>query len=598
MTGAIVPARRWAATFCLSMHSLRRQIVVGLAAILAAATSCARASREPRYVGPDSLTLVVAGTTDVHGWLRGWDYFTNAPDTTRGLTRVATIVDSLRAANPDRVLLVDAGDLLQGTLMATIALRDSLVTNPIIAAMNAMQYDAAAIGNHEFNYGTRYLGRAINQATFPFLAANALSPSGTRAFVPWTLVTRSGVKVGIVGGTTPGSMIWDRDKLAGRVVIGDIVPAVAASTADARSKGADVVIVVLHAGLADAASYDTTATGLPSENVAARVAREVPGVNLVVFGHSHRELPDTTIGAALVTQPRNWAGSVSVSRLSLARSGGRWRVTGHRGGVIRARGHAEQPALLASTATAHRRAVELATSPIGSTSAAWRADSARVVDTPILDFILEVERRVSGADLASVAAFNLNASFGPGPITVAKMAELYPYENNVLRAVRISGRQLREYLEFSSRYFRERASGDSLIDASVPGFNYDIVAGVDYVIDISKPVGSRVTTLTRNGRPVADNDSFTMALHDYRQQGGGGFAMLRGAPVVYDEQKQIRQLLIDEVQRKGTLNPADYFKQNWRLAPDSLVGAAYRSMRRLPYDRPPAVRPTPPSGTP
>jgi 2',3'-cyclic-nucleotide 2'-phosphodiesterase (5'-nucleotidase family) len=582
------------------MHSLRRQIVIGLAAVLAAATSCARASREARYNGPDSLTLVVAGTTDVHGWLRGWDYFANAPDSTRGLTRVATIVDSLRAANPDRVLLVDAGDLLQGTAITSIALRDSLVGNPIIAAMNAMQYDAAAIGNHEFNFGTRYLERAINRATFPFLAANALSPSGTRAFVPWTMVTRSGVKVAIVGGTTPGSMIWDRDKLSGRVVIGDIVPAVAASTAEARLKGADVVIAVLHSGLADAASYDTMSTGIPSENVAARVAREVPGVNLVVFGHSHRELPDTTIGSALVTQPRNWAGSVSVSRLSLSRVDGGWRVTGHRGGVIRARGHAEQPALLASTAAAHRRAVELITTPIGSTSAVWRADSARVIDTPIIDFILEVERRVSGADLASVAAFSLNASFGPGPITAAKMAELYPYENNVLRAVRISGRQLREYLEYSSRYFRERASGDSLIDASVPGFNYDIVAGVEYVLDISKPIGSRVTSLMRNGRPVSDADSFTMALHDYRQQGGGGFAMLRGAPVVYDQGEQIRDLLIEEVRRKRTLNPGDYFTQNWRLAPDSTVGAAYRSMRRLPFDnpRPPAARTTPPSGAP
>ncbi|HEX7938361.1 MAG TPA: 5'-nucleotidase C-terminal domain-containing protein, partial [Gemmatimonadaceae bacterium] len=200
--------------------------------------------------------------------------------------------------------------------------------------------------------------------------------------------------------------------------------------------------------------------------------------------------------------------------------------------------------------------------------------------------ILEVERRVSGADLASVAAFNLNAHFGPGPITIAAMAELYPYENNTLRAVRINGKQLREYLEFSSRYFRQDAPADSLIDSRIPGFNYDIVAGVDYTLDISKPIGARVTSLSRNGRPVQDSDSFTMALHDYRQQGGGGFAMIQGAPVVYDKQETIRQLLIDEVRRKGILRPEDYFVQNWRLMPDSIVGAAYRAMRRGPYDRP------------
>lgn len=566
--------------------------------VFAAVTACVRAGSAPRAAaGPDSLTLIVAGTTDVHGWLRGWDYFANAPDTTRGLTRVATIVDSLRSANPDRVLLVDAGDLLQGTLVTSIALRDSLGTNPIIATMNAMGYDAAAIGNHEFNYGRRYLSRAINQATFPFLAANAFTPSGTRAYVPWTLVSRSGVRVGIVGGTTPGSMIWDRDKLAGQVVVRDIVPSVREAVAEARSKGADVVVVLLHAGFNEPSSYDTAATGLPSENVAARVAREVPGVDLVVFGHSHRELADTIIGTTLLTQPRNWAGGISVSHLTLTRRGAAYRVVARRGGVIRARGHAEQAALLAKTADVHRRAVEFVNTPLGTTTVAWSADSARVMDTPIIDFILDVERRVSGADLASVAAFNLNARFGPGPITLAAMAELYPYENNVLRVVRISGKQLRQYLEFSSRYFRERASGDSLIDGGVPGFNYDIVAGVDYVLDISKPIGSRVTTLARNGRPVQDSDSFTMALHDYRQQGGGGFAMIQGAPVVYDKQETIRQLLIDEVRRKGTLVPEDYFIRNWRLEPDSLVGAAYRAMRRGPFDRPrPAL--VPPPGTP
>jgi 2',3'-cyclic-nucleotide 2'-phosphodiesterase/3'-nucleotidase len=155
--------------------------------------------------------------------------------------------------------------------------------------------------------------------------------------------------------------------------------------------------------------------------------------------------------------------------------------------------------------------------------------------------------------------------------------------------VRISGRQLREYLEFSARYFRESPPPDSLIDARVPGFNFDIVTGVEYVLDISRPIGARVTTLTRNGRPVVDSDMFTMALNDYRQSGGGGYGMLRGAPLVYDQQQSIRQLLIDEIQRRGTLRPEDYFTSSWRIAPDSLVGPAYRSMRRGQFDRP---RPT------
>jgi 2',3'-cyclic-nucleotide 2'-phosphodiesterase (5'-nucleotidase family) len=565
-----------------------------LFALLIPLAACASPQRPAPAAGlpasPDTLELFVAGTTDTHGWLRGWEYFRNGPDTTRGLTRIATIMDSIRAAAPDRVVLVDAGDDMTGTPITSVALRDSAQPNPIIAAMNALRYDAAVIGNHEFNFGLAYLNRAIAQARFPMLAANVYSPDGRHTYVPSVMIERAGVRVAIIGATTPGAMIWDRDKLRGRIEVRDIVPSVRAAVQDARSR-ADVVVVAMHSGLSDPSSYDTVSSGVASENVAARVAREVPGIDVIVFGHTHREVADTTIGTTLLQQPRNWAGSVSVARLTLARSGNAYRVVRKQGSVIRARGHQEQAAMLAATASAHERAVALATTPIGTTAHRWSADSSRVMDTPILDFLLEVMRRTSGADLASTGAFSLNAQFGPGPITQADMAELYPYENNVLRAVRISGRQLRDYLEYSARYFRDRVSADSVVDQSVPGYNFDIVAGVDYAIDLTKPIGSRIHGLTRNGKPVADTDTFTMALNDYRQSGGGGFAMLRGAPLVYDQQQLIRDLLVEEVRRRGTLNPADYFTQNWRLLPDSIVGAAYRSMRRLPYDRPVAPRP-------
>lgn len=561
--------------------------------------ACAPPASPPSAAAPaataaDTVRLVIAGTTDVHGWLRGWDYFANAVDSGRGLTRIATLVDSLRSANQDRVVLVDAGDDLQGTAITSIALQDSLLPNPIIAAMNALRYDAAVIGNHEFNYGLSYLNRAVAQATFPMLAANVYTPDGRQPYMARALVTRAGVRVAVIGATTPGSMIWDRDKLRGRVEVRDILPTVRASVSDARAQGADVVLVVLHSGLDGASSYDTATTGVASENVSARVARAVPGIDVIVFGHSHRELADTTIAGVLLQQPRNFAGSLSVATLTLVRDTGGFRVVAKRGQVIRARGQAEQEAMLAVTEGAHDRAQKHVAEALGTSSVAWRADSARVMDTPIIDFVLEVQRRAANADLSSTSAFNLNAGFGPGAVTRAHIAELYPYENNRLRAVRITGSQLREYLEFSARYFRASPRSDSLIDPSIPGFNFDIVAGVDYVIDLTRPIGARITQLTRNGRAVSDTDSFTLALNDYRQSGGGGYAMLQGAPLVYDQGQLIRELLIDEVRRAGALRPADYFQRNWRIVPDSMVGAAYRSMRRMPYDRPRVATPANP----
>ena len=165
------------------------------------AAACARAPFPPpaptsvtAAPAVDTVQVVIAGTTDVHGWLRGWDYSTNVPDSTRGLTRVATIMDSVRAANPDRVVLVDAGDDLQGTAITSIALRDSLQPNPIIQAMNALRYDAAVIGNQEFNYGLSYLNRAVAQATFPMLAANVYRPNGSRPYMAAAVVQRGGVQ--------------------------------------------------------------------------------------------------------------------------------------------------------------------------------------------------------------------------------------------------------------------------------------------------------------------------------------------------------------------------------------------------------------------
>ena len=572
--------------------------------ILLAALACAPppATRGSAASAGDPVDLIVAATTDVHGWVRGWDYQVDRADPARGLSRAATVVDSLRAEAPGRVILIDAGDLLQGNSLAYVAARVvPTAPNPMVAAMNTMGYDAIAIGNHEFNYGLPNLRGVIAQARFPFLAANAYTPQGTRAFPAWTIVERAGVRVGIVGATTPGSMVWDRENLSGQVVVRDVVPEVRAAVAEARRAGAQVIVVSIHSGLTGTSTYDTVATGLPSENVSARVAREVAGIDLLIYGHSHSQMPDTTIGTTLLMQPKNWVASVGVARLTVDTSGTTARVTAKRSTLVPVAGRVEHPAVLAATEALHARTREYVTTPIGTTPVAWRGDSARVVDTPLIDFILEVQRRAAGADLASTAAFSLDAELDAGPISIAELSRLYPYDNT-LRAIRISGRQLREYLEHSARYYRTmpaagQAGGGSLVDPSIPGYNFDIVAGADYTIDLTRPIGSRVTRLSVAGRPVTDADSFTFALNNYRQTGGGNYAMLAGAPVVYDRQEEIRQLLIDEVRRRGTIRPEDYFTRNWTLEPAPAVARAYDEMRRPApsVTAPPVGAPTPPT---
>jgi 2',3'-cyclic-nucleotide 2'-phosphodiesterase (5'-nucleotidase family) len=571
----------------------RRVLSAGVAGLAVACASFATPPSALRWTRPargtaapqsTEVELIVAATTDTHGRLRSWDYYANKAEPRRGLTRVATIVDSLRMANAGRVVLVDAGDLLQGNPVTYVAARmagDSLRPHPVAAAMNAMGYDASAIGNHEFNYGLPTLRRLIADAHFPMLAANAYTPNGQHAFTAWKMVERQGIEIALVGGTTPGSNLWDRDNLAGRIVIRDIVPAVREAVASARRAGANVVVVMLHSGLDEPSSYDTVASGVASENVSARVAREVPGIDLIVYGHSHKELADTLINGVLLMQPKNWATSLGVATLKVAREGKAWRVVAKHGVLIPAAGHAENAAVLAATDAAHRATVAYVTRPIGTTPVAWRADSARVVDTPLIDFILAVERKASGAQLASTAAFSLDANLAAGPVTVARLAALYPYDNT-LRKIWITGRQLRAYLEYSARYFTVDANGAVGVDPAIPGFNFDIVAGADYTIDVSKPIGSRITRLDYRGRAISPRDSFTFALNNYRQTGGGGYAMLAGSKNLDERQLEIRQLLIDEVRARGTLNPATYAQHNWEIVPNAAVATAYASMHRVP----------------
>jgi 2',3'-cyclic-nucleotide 2'-phosphodiesterase (5'-nucleotidase family) len=517
------------------------------------------------------VDIVVVSTTDVHGRIRGWDYYADTAEMQRGLARAASIVDSVRAANPGRVILVDAGDLLQGNPFTYAAAKfDTIGTHGVIAAMNVMRYDAAAVGNHEFNYGFKNLARALPQATFPFLAANAMPLDGHPLWRAYTIVERSGMQIAIVGVTTPGSMIWDRENLAGHASVGDIVAGASDAVAAARREGADAVVVVAHSGFGDDNGEAPMSNGL-FENAMGRVAREVPGIDLIVYGHSHREVAATVVNGVLLTQSRNWATSVSIAHLQFEIRGSEWRPIGKGASIVRVEGHAESPAVVAAAERTHAAARRYAATVIGRTRSEWRADSARLTDTPLMDFVLETMRRSAHTDLASAAAFDLGAKIPAGDVTVAQLAKLYPYENT-LRAVRITGAQLREYLEQSAKYFRV-ADGVLGYDPAIPGFNYEMITGARYTIDVAKPVGARITALSVRGRRVRPTDTFTMALTNYRAGGTGGYSMIRGASVVYDRDQDIRQLLIDEVTRRGTISPNDYFTKNWRLTGLPSAGA-------------------------
>lgn len=552
-----------------------------LAALLA--TSCATAP--PERPAPDeaasAVRLVLMGTTDVHGRIYPWDYYSAEP-IDYGLATISPFVDSIRAANPGRTFLFDSGDLLQGNPLGFVYARIIRgEPSPIIRAMNLLRYDASAIGNHEFNYGLALLDSAIAQAGFPFLSANIFRHAADEhayrpyAILPYRTADGDTILIGVTASTPPGVMLWDRANVEGIVQVRDAVTAVAAAVARMRREGADLIVVLSHGGL-EGSSYDRVSTGLAAENDAIRLAREVPGIDVVFLGHTHRELADTTINGVRLIQAGNWATSLAVVDVTLERHRvGEWTLSASRGRLIRPRAGLEDRALMDSLRWQHERTVAWVGSRIGEAPEPLSAAAARVRDTPLIDFINEVQRKAGNADLSSTAAFDVGAAIDTGAITIGEIARLYPYDNT-LKVIRITGAQLDAYLEKSAEYYHgwPRPAGGSVTDRNVPGYNFDIVSGVEYTIDLRRAKGSRVSDLTWRGRTVTPEQTFTLALNNYRQSGGGGYSMLASAPVVFDRQQDIRELLIEEVRRTGEIRPETYFRESWRLLPAEAAAAA------------------------
>lgn len=540
----------------------------------------------------DTAHVVLVSTTDVHGHATGWDFIEGRPFP-GGLTRAATVIDSLRARHPGQVVLVDAGDLLAGDPFDAFFATHARTPHPLMEAMDALEYDAIVPGNHEFNYGYEYFRQAFTGRNFRAVCANCVLPGAgyegadSLIFSPFITVPRGRVRIAVAGLTTPGSMVWDREHLRGKLVIKPIGDRSALFRT--MHGEADVVIAVVHSGMDGAASYDTT--GIGEENAAAALANGTSRPDVVVVGHSHREMRDSVINGVHFVQPRNWAQSVSVMHLSLQKVGAAWRVVGAHADLVPLANEPESGRITRRLDPLVAGVKNWTEEWIGFATGPFDARGARAGATPLTAWIGDVERRVAHADLAAVPAFSTRRGLPDGDIHRNDLFGIYPYENT-LKAIRISGAQLRRYLEQVAQYYIVGADGKLAADPKYPGYNFDIITGVDYDLDPGRPLGQRVVRLEARGRAVAPTDSFTLALSNYRQAGGGGFTMLAGARVTYEQPEGagVRDLL-EAAARADTLRPERFVRESWRIVPRdredqarALAGAPLRARASAPRD--------------
>ncbi|MEN8144376.1 MAG: 5'-nucleotidase C-terminal domain-containing protein [Gemmatimonadota bacterium] len=540
---------------------------VAFVALVASLTWTACASLDPPPP-VETARILLLGTTDVHGHLLPWNYATDQPED-GSLAQAATLIDSLRATN-DGVLLFDSGDLLQGTALNTRqAYLGEGEGHPAVAAMNELHYSAAVPGNHEFNYGLDFMHSALGGAQFPFLAANLYhAHSDSLVFPPFAVLEAAGLRVGIIGFTNPGIALWDRGNVEGRVRLADIVESAQRWMPQLLDRSPDIIVALAHSGLGPGSSYSAS-TGVPEENAVVRLAQTVPEIDVIFSGHSHLRIEGEEVGNAVIMQAGRFAQNVAAVQVGLTRSGGKWSIETRRAFLLPTAGAAVHPAVESLVTEAHTATREWVLEPIGSTPERWSAASARFEDSPILDLINAVQLEFTGADLASTASFNPKAGFGPGPISRRDILGLYVYPNT-LKAVRVTGEDLRAYLEWSARYYHSWPTRQ-LVNDSVPGFNFDVISGLDYELDLTRPVGQRVASLSRDGRELGAGDTLTLAVNSYRQSGGGGATTIAGAPVVFSAEETIADLIVEFVERRGVLRSADIYQRNWSIGPVEAV---------------------------
>lgn len=516
----------------------------------------------------DDVTLTLLSTTDSHGHLLAWDDLTNKP-ANWGLAKIATLVQTIRAT-ASNVLLLDCGDTIEGTPLAYyFNVKERARPNPEIAVMNAMHYDAMEVGNHEFNFGERVMWKAKRESHFPWLAANLKQTytSGVPHFQPYIIKKVDGVRVGIVGFVTPGVPRWEIPSHYRGYTFEPIVDAARRVIPEVRAK-CDLLVAIVHSGLDRNPKTGEPFSGytLNGENEAWELAESEPSIDVLFYGHTHQEMPQLMVNGVLMAQARNWGGSLARADVKLHHeSDGRWKVVSKHSTTIRPDMDAPQDAGIVKLVEPYHKTVEkYLDTPIATLNKPLNGTLARYEDEPLVDLIHRVQMQYAHADVSLATLFIPSVHVAAGTVTIRDAFGIYPYENT-LYGVEMTGAQLKDALEHAASFYPAwPAPADKPM--RLPGYDADSGEGVSYEMDLTKPVGSRITNLTFRGEPISVAQKFRVSINNYRYTGGGGYSVFKGLPVVYSSTEEVRDLIIAYLEKTKQFPAAD---KNWRIVPDA-----------------------------
>lgn len=549
-----------------------------------------------------TVKLRIVETSDVHGCFFPYDFVERKP-LKGSLARVSTYINRLRREYGDRLLLLDNGDILQG--QPTCYWSNYVETgreNIAAQVVNYMGYDVEAMGNHDVETGHQVYDKWISELRCPVVGANIVDTLTDEPYVrPYVTFERDGVKIAVIGLLTPTIACWLNESLWSGLRFEEMTSSARKWMQVVREQEKpDLVVGLFHSGK----EGGLTLPGGLEEDATARVAREVPGFDIIFYGHDHI-VHNEWIDSVLTLDPSSSAVNVAEAQIELTiDEQGKVVKKNITGNIVSVRDEEVDPQMISRFQAPIDSIKAFVDRRIGRFAKGATTRDSYFGSSAFTDFIHNVQLAISGADVSFNAPLSFDSRIEQGDVTVADMFKLYRFENQYY-IMNLTGAEIRRYLEESyARWVNTMASADDhllLLSQQTHGdqqrmgfvnytFNFDSSAGINYEVDVTKPAGQKVRILSMSdGTPFQEDRMYKVVVNSYRGNGGGDL-LTKGAGIekadiddriIYQSPLDLRHYIMQYIEEKGTVIPLP--NNNWRFTPDEWVRPAAQRDRQLLY---------------